>query len=238
MSVAGEPAKVTGMALRKMMAVWAGRRRAVVPAAALGSSTGFGKASKPDRRAHERYISVLRLGKLSDPQDEFVLIRNISAGGMRAEIFSHRKLGERLTIDLGNQDPLSGRVVWTGEDAAGVAFDEKIDIRRALARVAPPGKRRARAPRVKVDMSISVVQCHSRTSCLLIDISQGGGKIKTDAPLKVGDELTLEIRGFGKVIGTVRWVRDGVVGTAFPFQLPYRKLASWVAMLNQQRGPA
>jgi hypothetical protein len=157
---------------------------------------------------------------------------------MRAEVFSERKLGERLTLDLGNADPLTGKVVWTDEGTAGLEFDEKIDIRRALARVAPPGKRRARAPRVKVGMSISVVQCHSRTSCLLIDISQGGGKIQTDAPLKVGDELTLEIRGFGKVVGTVRWVRDGVVGTAFPFQLPYRKLASWVATINHQRGPA
>jgi len=225
------------MALRKMMAVLAGRGGAVVPQPGEGGVSGFGKAHKQDRRLHERYISVLRLGKLSAPHDEFVLIRNISAGGMRAEIFSHRRLGERLTFDLGNEDPLSGQVVWTDEDTAGVAFDEKVDIRRALARVARPGRRRARAPRVKVDMSISVAPCHSRSSCLLIDISQGGGKIQIDAPLKVGDELTLEIRGFGKVMGTVRWVRDGMVGTAFPFQLPYRKLAAWVATINQQRRP-
>ncbi len=227
------------MALRNVMTMFAGRRgQAVAMASASGPAGLGGAARKQESRSHERYISVLRLGKLSAPHDEFVLVRNISAGGMRAEIFSHRKLGERLTFDLGNEEPLSGKVVWTDDGTAGVAFDDKIDIRRALARVAPPGKRRARSPRVKVEMSISVVQCHSRTSCLLIDISQGGGKIKTDAPFKVGDELTLEIRGFGKVTGKVRWVRDGVVGTAFPFQLPYRKLASWVATLNQQRGPA
>lgn len=226
------------MALRTMIAALAGRRNAAVAAMRPPAGAGFGRVTRPNRRAHERVISVLRLGKLSAPRDEFVLIRNISAGGMRAEIFSHRRLGERLTVDLGNQEPLSGRIVWTAADSAGVAFDERIDLRRALARVAPPGRHRPRAPRVRVDMSISVAQCHSRSSCLLIDISQGGGKIRTDAPFRVGDELTLEIRGFGKVIGTVRWVRDGVVGAAFPFQLPYRKLASWVATINQQRGAA
>jgi hypothetical protein len=226
------------VALRNVMAVFTGRRGLAGVDTCQTNGIGLGKAHNHDRRSHERYISVLRLGKLSAPHDEFVLVRNISAGGMHAELFSQRKLGERLELDLGNEEPLKGKVVWVEDGAAGLEFDDKIDIRRALARVAPPGRRRARAPRVKVGMSISVVQCHSRTSCLLVDISQGGGKIKTDAPMKVGDELVLEIRGFGKIIGTVRWIRDGVVGAGFPFQLPYRKLASWVATLNHQRGPA
>jgi hypothetical protein len=221
------------MALRRVMAVLGGRRD---PAIARSSAAPVVPQPSRERRVDDRYISVMRLGKLSAPRDEFVLIRNISAGGMHAEIFSQRRLGDRLTFDLGNEDPMIGKIVALDADGARLEFEHKIDIRRTLARVAPPGRRPARAPRVNVGTSISVMRCHARTSCLLIDISQGGGKFKTDAPMKVGDEVTLEIRGFGKVMGRVRWVRNGVVGTAFPFQLPYRKLASWIATINQQRG--
>ncbi len=93
---------------------------------------------------------MLRLGKkLSAPRDEFVLIRNISAGGVRAEVFSNRKVGERLTFDLGNEDPLSGKVVLglTRKRSAGVALrrqDRHSSARWHAGRTA--GQGRARAP--------------------------------------------------------------------------------------------
>ena len=212
------------MALRNVMTMFAGRLGG--PGRAP-SAVGVGKALRQDRRVRERYVSVLRLGKLS----EAIEMNSYSSAtspppACTPSSSPHRRPGERLTVDLGNEDPLSGKIVWTDDNIAGVAFDDKIDIRRALARVAPPGKRRARAPRVKVDMSISARPVPRPGSCLLIDISQGGGKIRTDAPLKVGDELTLEIRGFGKVTGTIRWVRDGVVAPPSRSSCP---IASWPA---------
>jgi hypothetical protein len=68
-----------------------------------------------------------------------------------------------------------------------------------------------------------------RHECRVIDISQGGAKIRTGATLKVDDQVTLEVEWLGKILGNVRWVLDDTTGIAFRDPLPYRTLASWIS---------
>ena len=53
------------------------------PAPAGGG--GPDPTGEADRRSHERFVTVFRLAKLIGAREEFCLIRNVSAGGLKAE---------------------------------------------------------------------------------------------------------------------------------------------------------
>ena len=68
-----------------------------------------------------------------------------------------------------------------------------------------------------------------RHECQLLDVSQGGTKIRANLDLELGDRIRLDIEGLGNLAGTVRWVRDSHAGIAFAVPVPYRELARWIA---------
>jgi hypothetical protein len=182
-----------------------------------------------EQRTDKRVVSVFRLAKLVGAQEELCLIRNISAGGLKAEVFSPKSIGDRLAIDLGDNQPQPAQVVWTGEDCVGISFDDRIDVARTLARVPAPGDRRARRLRLLLEFGAFVAVPGRRTECQVIDVSQGGAKIRTNAQLGLADRVRLEVDELGTISGTVRWLRDSHVGIAFTAPLSYRQLASWIA---------
>src|SRR5579875_2929966 len=59
----------------------------------------------PDRRRDTRHLTILRVGALIGTEGrELCLIRNISAGGLMAHVYSRHENGERVAIELkGNQ---------------------------------------------------------------------------------------------------------------------------------------
>src|SRR3954469_26048412 len=56
-----------------------------------------------DRRSHERFVTVFRLAKLIDNREEFCLVRNLSAGGLKVQVFTPKVVGDRISIDLGDE---------------------------------------------------------------------------------------------------------------------------------------
>ena len=92
-----------------------------------------------------------------------------------------------------------------------------------------PGDRRARRLRLLLEVPAILRFQRALSDCQLIDISQGGAKIRTQTLLAPGDRVSLAIEGRAPVDGSVRWVRDGLAGIAFAPSLSYRQLASWIA---------
>lgn len=62
------------------------------------------------------------------PETHRVKVRNLSAGGMMAEVngFTASR-GDRLTIELRNVGPVKGSVAWAQANRFGVAFEAEID---------------------------------------------------------------------------------------------------------------
>src|SRR3954471_9851326 len=107
----------------------------------------------PERRSSERDIKILRVGTIVvDGRRELCMIRNISAGGVMAHVYSQLTPGQAVSIELKTSQPVSGRVVWTRGGNAGIQFDATVEGAELLA--APQGVDndwRPRTPRVEID---------------------------------------------------------------------------------------
>jgi len=182
-----------------------------------------------EQRSETRVVSVFRLAKLVGSGEELCLIRNISAHGVKLEVFSPKTVGETVAVDFGDGIARPGEVRWVGDDCIGLSFGEAINVAETLASVTAPGDRRARRLRLLREVAAALRFQRALSDCQLIDISQGGAKIRSQALLEPGNRVSLEIVGLGKLDGSIRWVRDGHAGVAFAPTLPYRQLARWIA---------
>lgn len=184
----------------------------------------------PERRTNERHIKILRVGTIVvDGRRELCLIRNISAGGVMAHVYSPLIPGQRVSVELKTSQPVTGRVVWTRGGNVGVQFDTAMDVAELLA--APQGVDngwRPRTPRVEIDR-MATLRVGARTAWVHArDISQSGVKIEAEAPPTVGEEVVLTLDGFRPLHGVVRWSTDAHCGIAFNQLLPFSELIDWL----------
>ena len=70
--------------------------------------------------------------RLDDGGDEReVRIRNLSAGGMMAELGRTVPVGTVATLQLRGIGEVTGRIAWCAEGRVGIALDTEIDPKRA-----------------------------------------------------------------------------------------------------------
>lgn len=189
--------------------------------------------SPPERRQHDRdnkILKILRVGVLViDSRRELCLIRNISAGGLMAHVYSPVRLDQRVAVEIRTNQQVEGRVAWVNESNCGVAFDELVDIAELLAN--PPtldNGWRSRPPRIEIDR-LATVRAGARTYWVHArDISQGGAKIETDQPIETGTNVVLTLEGFRPVPGVVRWQAGSACGIAFNDLIPLADLIGWL----------
>ena len=200
--------------------------------------TGFSFSSAvpapPERRSNQRHIKILRVGTLVvDGRRELCLIRNISAGGLMAHVYSVLTPGQRVMVELKTNQAVAGRVVWTREGNAGIQFDAAMDVAELLAtpQVMDNGWR-PRTPRVEVDQ-MATLRAGARTTWVHArDISQSGVKVETDRPPARGEEVVLTLDGFRPLPGVVRWASADHCGISFNQLIPFGELIGW---LRRQR---
>jgi hypothetical protein len=186
--------------------------------------------SPPERRHGERHLKILRVGVLTvDGRRELCLIRNISAGGVMAHVYSSVRPGQVVSVELKSNTQLSGRVVWVREANAGIAFDKPVDIGELLAN--PPvldNGWRARSPRVEVDRVASIRTAGQTYWVNVRDVSQSGVKIETEETLEVGADIVVTLENFRPIAGVIRWQNENAVGIAFNGLIPLRELIDWI----------
>jgi len=184
----------------------------------------------PERRGQQRHLTILRVGALIvDGTRELCLVRNISAGGVMAHVYRELEVGTCVAVEIKNDDPLPGRVVWAAESNVGIAFDRKIDVPDLLAtsKILGDGKR-ARRPRVAIDR-MAKLRCGADVYWVqACDISQGGLKIETEARLPVDADVVVTLDGFRPLSGIVRWQHDEYCGISFIQVIPIQELCTWL----------
>lgn len=196
------------------------------------TSFSFSRAVPPagERRQQQRHMTILRVGALMiGDQRELCLIRNISAGGLKAHVYCPLSVDQRVTVELKTNQLVEGRVVWIEENNVGIGFDEAIDVAELLANppVLPNGWR-PRMPRVDID-TLATLRIGARLHWVqALDISQGGVKFESDQPLETGTDAVITLEGFRPLQGVLRWQKDGQAGIVFNQLIPFGELIAWL----------
>jgi len=187
-------------------------------------------APQPDRRRQTRHMTILRVGTLIiDGRRELCLIRNISAGGLMAHVYSPLAIGQKLSVELKTNQRITGNVAWVEGANIGIAFDEPTDVEELLATHSGlEAGWRPRLPRVEVDRLAMLRLGATTYGVSTRDISQGGVKIETDRAFETGDEVVLTLDKFRPIHGVVRWYNDGLCGIAFNQVIPFHELMGWL----------
>ena len=184
----------------------------------------------PERRNQRRHMTILRVGSLLfGEKRELCLIRNISAGGLMAHVYSRTQIGQRVGVELKTNQRIDGIISWIQDNNAGITFDTPIDVEEMLAsNVGLENGWRPRLPRVEIDRLATLRAGANVYGVSTRDISQGGVKIETDEPLEEGEEVVLTLDRFRPIAGVVRWHQEGVCGIAFNQVIPFRELMAWL----------
>jgi hypothetical protein len=184
----------------------------------------------PERRRSERDVKILRVGTLIvGERRELCLIRNISAGGLLAHVYSRLEPGDSVAVELKTHQPVPGRVIWVRDENAGIAFDKVMDLAELLANPAVLDNGwRPRTPRVEIDR-MATLRAGARTWWVQArDISQSGVKVETDQPPAEDSEIVLTLEGFRPLAGVVRWSKEECCGIAFNALIPFGELIAWL----------
>ena len=182
-----------------------------------------------DRRHGERYLSIMRVGKLvKQDAQELCVIRNISSGGLMAHVTAPHAIGDRIEIELKSDARLSGEVVWVKDGNIGVRFDGEVAVSDILTHRPAADGRKSRAPRLEVQgeavLKIDDMQC----AAVIRDISQGGMKVDVAQSLTDGRDIVIKVKGLETMKGVVRWCRNGQAGLAFLRPIPFDALTRWL----------
>lgn len=188
-------------------------------------------AADSDRRDGERHLTLYRVGTvLVEGRRELCLIKNISAGGMMIRLYCTIEEQTPVIVELKSGQPISGRISWTREHNAGIAFDEPVDVIDILSSAmdAP----RPRMPRIETHCHATLRDGANILRVRVCDISQGGVKVECQAILPEGADIIVSLPGLDPQPGLACWVDDGFIGITFNRLLPLGELVSW---LQEQR---
>jgi hypothetical protein len=182
-----------------------------------------------ERRSDERLMSMLRVAKLSDAQgrDQLIRVRNVSAGGLMAEVGHPVNVDDVVSIELSSQH-IPSTVVWIREGTAGFKFDQNIDLGELLAGRKPRHGFRPRPPRMEVNCKANVKVGGSYYTVEVQDISLGGMKVEPIEEYCLGKKVVVVVESLRPIRGEVRWFTDRKAGIVFDQPLKFEELAEWV----------
>ena len=180
-----------------------------------------------DRRDGQRHMTLYRVGSiLIEDRRELCLIKNISAGGMMIRLYCSIAEGTPVTVELKSGQPISGRIGWTSDQNAGIAFDQAIDVIDILS--SSMDGPRPRMPRIEIESFATLRDGANVLRVRVCDISQGGVKIACDAILPQGADVVIGLPGLDAQRGIACWSEGGFAGIAFNRLIPLAELVAWL----------
>lgn len=184
------------------------------------------------RHGSERYVTVLKVGRaVVDGHDQLCLVRNMSREGAKLDIYHDVERGQKITIELRSDKVVTGTVRWVGDHAAGIEFDDPVDVtdmlqgrpQRSVLRKLP------RSPRFLAQAHVHLQpEKGANLTGELVNISLHGLCMETVDDAKVDDHVVARVEGLPARSSTVRWVRDGMIGLHFDMPMGFSELAHWL----------
>ena len=201
------------------------------PAVAQQDSHAQEAQSAEDRRNSERYVTVLKVGRaVIDGHDQLCLVRNMSQDGAKLDLYHGVTKDQKITIELRSDKVVTGTVRWVGDHAAGIRFDEPVDVsdllqgrpNRSVLRKLP------RAPRFLAKSVVRMEHDHGVMSGQLVNISLHGLCVETADKARIDDHVVVRIEGLPSRSATVRWLGHGMMGLHFEMPMSFSDLARWL----------
>jgi hypothetical protein len=181
-----------------------------------------------ERSSDDRLIPLLKVAKLiSESGERLIRVRNISAGGVMAEVSDPPAIGEAVSLELSSQK-IPSSVIWIREGLIGIKFDQTVDLGELLAGRKPRHGFRPRPPRLEVNCKASIRVGKIYYTVDVHDISLGGMKVEPIEEYCVGREVTVVVESLRPIKGEVRWFSDRRAGIVFNKPLDFNELAEWV----------
>lgn len=158
------------------------------------------------------------------------LVRNISTSGLMCRVFANFAVGETVTVQITEEQDISGEVVWATEDRIGIRAVDVIDVSSLLVLLGDTGKRhRPRRPlRLAASAPVKIRLFERTLTGQLVDISQSGAKLSVSG-LAASDRVHVALPDIEEKAGVVRWIGEGVCGLSFLRPLGFEELARWIA---------
>jgi hypothetical protein len=177
-----------------------------------------------ERRSDERVHPTLCIVKLiQGDREQLLRVRNLSAGGLMAEIGQDVAVGDAVEVEFSSQK-VPASVIWRREGTVGIKFNDNIDLGELLAGRKPRHGFRPRPPRLQVQCKASVRVGKTYYNCDIHDISLGGMKIE---PIEEYC-LVVVVESLRPIKGEVRWFSERRAGIVFDKPLTFEELAEWV----------
>ena len=182
-----------------------------------------------ERRDDPRNLATLRVAKLSqaDGHEQLIRVRNVSAGGLMAELGYSLSVGEQVAVELSAQK-IPATVVWTREGTVGLKFDQNVDLGELLAGRKPRHGLRARPPRLEVDCTATLKLSKTYYTVDVHDISLGGLKVEPIEEYCLGKPVVVVVESLRPIRGEVRWFSERRAGIVFDKALKFEELAEWI----------
>ena len=181
-----------------------------------------------ERRDADRLPSTLCIVKLTTATGEqLIRVRNMSAGGLMAEVGQSVGVGDDVTIEF-NSSQIPGKVIWTREGTAGFKFAHNIDLGELLAGRKPRHGFRPRPPRLDVQCKASIRVGKIYYNCDVRDISLGGMKVEPIEEYCLHKDVVVVVESLRPIKGNIRWYSDRRAGVVFDEPLTLDELAEWV----------
>ncbi len=182
-----------------------------------------------ERRNDDRLMPMLRVAKLTQDGDreQLIRLRNVSAGGLMAEVGHPVAVGTEVFLELSSQK-IPATVVWTREGTAGFKFDQNVDLGELLAGRKPRHGFRPRPPRLEVECKATLKLGKTYYTVDVHDISLGGVKVEPIEEYCLGKEVVVVVESLRPIRGEVRWFSDRRAGVVFDQPLKFEERAEWV----------
>ncbi len=181
-----------------------------------------------ERRQDERVLATLRIVKvITQGGEQLMRVRNVSAGGLSAELGKTVAVGDQVEIEFSSQT-IPSTVVWIREGMVGLKFNQDVDLGELLAGRKPRHGFRARPPRLDVNCKASVKVDKVYYTVDVHDISLGGMKVEPIDHYCVGKKVVVVVESLRPVKGEVRWYSDRKAGIVFDEALGFEELAEWI----------
>jgi hypothetical protein len=202
----------------------------------MQDSTEAGPANSPgsEARGERRLALLLRASKLIVDDREFLcVLRDASAGGIKARLFHDLPQAARFELELSNGARFCLQPVWQRDGHAGFRFASgPIDLRSLVDEASDFPKRQLR---LKLDHPIRIAIDAVERDASLADISQHGARITTTPPLAIGQRLQVTGKGLPPSEAIVRWRRRDSHGLVFQRGFRLDELAR---LMDELQSPA
>lgn len=188
------------------------------------------RAEQPERRL----LTVMRVAKLvAGSFEELCVVRAIGPGGVLLECHIPLQAQQRVWIELNDDTPYWGTVLWQKDGIAGVGFDDLYEPRELLARA--PGaldRRTATAPRLRVEARGRVQIGAVEHEIWIHSLSPGGAGItfhpEYDDDPEPGEGVVFTTGRMDPVQATLRWYHAGRAGLEFAVHLSLDEFTHWL----------